>query len=192
MTTKLDRLLEEIDPSRTLDKVSAKVDEALNSFTVTKATIKSYDEFRDFFTKFFLHVETVYHRLPPDFLDYRKFPWNEKAAFLEKAFGQGGELAAFQIAKTGKEGGLYGLLKKVADQMVEERAQPMISACIFHYTESSSVDELLAAPYEYLRKYGHLLPAELTERGAGRLRSNFLSVLEEHPRMIQRIRRIGK
>ena len=34
MTTRLDRLLESIDPSRTIDQVSADVDRAVNSFTM--------------------------------------------------------------------------------------------------------------------------------------------------------------
>ncbi len=52
------------------------------------------------------------------------------------------------------------------------------------------LDKQQAATTEYLEKYGHLFPSELREGSAARIRANFPKVLEEHPRMIQRMRRV--
>ena len=55
MKTKLDQLLESIDPARTLDQVSARVDEALNSFRVKSGIIEDWEGFRTVLTEFYRH-----------------------------------------------------------------------------------------------------------------------------------------
>ena len=45
---------------------------------------------------------------------------------------------------------------------------------------------------EYLKKYGHLLPSELTEGSAARVRANFPKVLAQHPKILQKTRRLGR
>ncbi len=192
MASKLERLLGNIDPSRTLEKVSADVDRAVNSFSGRKAIINNWDEYEAFFAKFYRHVETVVLRMRPGGPDDMRFYWERCSTLLSKAFGPNGFRAAFEIVRTGKEGGLYRVIKTVADLMAEEYSQNEISARIFHYWESLTLDEKLAAPDEYLQNYGHLLPWELTEGSAARIRVNFLKVLEEHPKMIRKMRRIGR
>lgn len=96
------------------------------------------------------------------------------------------------MTRTGKEGGLYRVLKTVADQMAEEYAQNEISGRIYDYWNRLTTDEQVAATDEYINKYGHLLPAELTEGSAARLKANFPKVLEEHPKIIRRMRRVGR
>jgi hypothetical protein len=192
MTTKLEMLLESIDPSRTLDKVSADVDRAVNSFAARKVIIDDWDEYQSFFADFYRYVETVVLRMRPGGPDDKTFYFSRCSLLLNKAFGTSGYMAAFEMVRTGKEGGLYRVLKTVADLMAEAYAQNEISARISRYWEGLTLDEKLAAPDEYLRKFGHLLPGEQTEGSAARIRAYFLKVLEEHPRMIRQMRRIGR
>ena len=192
MTTNLDMLLESIDPSRTYGQVSARVDEAVNNFAMHRAIIEDWDEYENFLTDFYRHIETVVLRIGSGVPDSREFYWGQCANLLNKAFGTNGFKAAFEMVRTGKEGGLYQVLKTVADLIAEKYAQNEIFARISHYWESLTLDEKLAAPDEYLSKYGYLLPSELTEGSAARLRANFPKVLEEHPKMIRQMRRIGR
>jgi hypothetical protein len=192
MSTKLDELLEAIDPSRTFDEVSARVDQAVNTFATGRATIENWDEYESFLADFYRHVETAVLRIGPGAPDDREFYWTRCSNLLNKAFGPSGYKAAFEMVRTGKEGGLYRVLKTVADLMAEEYAQNEISARIDDYWNRLPVDEQLAAADEYLGKYRHLLPSELTEGSAARLRANFPKVLEEHPKMIRRMRRVGR
>ena len=192
MPTKLDMLLQSIDPSRTLDKVAGDVDQAFNSFSRRRAVISAWDEYVSFFADFYRHIETVVLRVRGGSPNDKEFQWGRCIRLLNKAFGPSGCKAAFEMARTGKEGGLYRVLKTVADQMAEEYSQNEISARISYYWDGLTLDEKLAAPDEYLRKYGHLLPGELIEASAARIRAHFLKVLEEHPKMIQRMRQIGR
>ena len=117
--------------------------------------------------------------------------WGRCVRLLQNEYGSSGEKAAFEMARTGTQGGLYAVLISVAKQMVEEYASNEIRARISHYWHSLSVDEQLAATDEYLSKFGHLLPSELTERSAARIKTNFIKVLEEHMKMVKRIRNVG-
>ena len=76
--------------------------------------------------------------------------------------------------------------------MIEEYAQNRITYAIYNYWENLTVEEKLAAPDEYLHKYGHLLPSETTEGNAPRIKFFFTKMLEEHPKIISRLRRIGR
>jgi hypothetical protein len=192
MTTNLDMLLESIDPSRTYDQVSARVDEAVNDFAMHRPIIEDWDEYENYLADFYRHIETVVLRMGSGVPDSREYYWGQCANLLNKAFGPSGFKAAFEMVRTGKEGGLYQVLKTVADLIAEKYAQNEIFARISHYWESLTLDEKLAAPDEYLSKYGYLLPPELTEGSAARLRANFPKVLEEHPKMIRQMRRIGR
>ena len=111
---------------------------------------------------------------------------------LVRAYGSNGEKAAFEMARTGNEGGLYAVLKKMAQTMGEHYAENEVSAKVLFYWNGLTVPEKLAAADEYLGKYGHLLPSELTEGSAGRVRANLPKVLEEHPRLLRRLRGIGR
>jgi hypothetical protein len=76
--------------------------------------------------------------------------------------------------------------------MIDEYSSNEIAARISNFWESLSTDEKLEASKEYLDKYGHLLPPELTSGSAARVRANFLKVLQEHPHMIKRLKNIGR
>ncbi|MDY6838842.1 MAG: hypothetical protein SWH78_12805 [Thermodesulfobacteriota bacterium] len=192
MSTKLEQLLESIDPSRTVDEVSARVDQAINSFSVQRAIIEDWNEYESFLSDFYRHLLTTVLRIGSGVPENRELYWSQCADLLNKAFGTSGHKAAFEMVRTGKEGGLYQVLKTIGDLVAEKYAKNEISARISDYWQSLTVDGQLAASDEYLQRYGHLLPQELTEGSAARIRANFPKVLEEHPSMVRRMRQIGR
>lgn len=192
MKTRLDKLLESIDPAKTLDQVSTRVDNALNSFRINIGIIKNWDTFKTVLTKFFRHTENTVLKIKffrsPDF----DIDWGRCVRLLLKEYGSNGEKAAFEMVRTGAQGGLYKVLKAVARQMIDEYSENEIRAKISRFWHRLSVNEQLATADEYLAKYGHLLPFELTEGNATRIKADFPKVLEEHPRLIKRLRYIGR
>lgn len=192
MKSKLDTFLETIDPRRNLDRLWARADAGLNSFQVDKAVATDYWEFQHFLARFFCHMENVLLRLsPPREPDY-EFDTGRCHHLLKQELGDQADKVAFDRARTGVDGGLYGLLKKVAELMVEEFAGNEIAARTGEFWNGLSLDEKLEVPQEYVRKYGHLLPSEITEGMAVRVLINFRKVLEEHPRLVAGLRRVGR
>jgi len=192
MTTKQDQLLQDINPGRTLDQTARRADEAINSFSVESTRVSDWDEFRAILVRFYDHVEACILQvgtMPQADLD---FTWGHCLGILTKAFDRNGHKCAFELARTGNEGGLYAVLKGMARQLAEGHADNEISARICQYWNGLTVEEKMSAPDEYLRKYGHLLPSEFTEGFAGRIRANFQEVLRQHPRLMRRLGRIGR
>lgn len=192
MSTKLDKLLAKIDPSRTYDAVSARVDQAFNSFAMPRSIITSYGEYENVLADFYRHTETAALRIGAGVPVDRKFFWVRCSKLIKKGYGPDGYHAVYTILKTGKEGGLYSVLKKIANLMIEEYAQNQITYEIYNYWENLTTEERLAAPDEYLSKYGYLLPNDMTEGNAPRIKAFFVKVLKEHPKLIMRMRRIGR
>ncbi len=192
MSTKLERLLETIDPRRTLDDTSARVDRAVNTFSMPTARIERWIDFKACIIDFMHHVEATVLRARAEPEASLSFEWGRCVRLFMDLYGSNGEKAAFEMARTGNEGGLYAVLRRLARQIARQYGGNEVTARILHWWHGLTVDEQLDAPTEYIKKYGHLLPSELTEGSAARIRANFTKVLEEHPRLLQRMRRVGR
>ncbi|MFH1742654.1 MAG: hypothetical protein ABIH23_26920 [bacterium] len=188
MRTKLDRLLESIDPTRPIDETAARVDGALNSFRLHAARITDWGEFKWCVARLVCHVRNTVLRPQPPLAVDRVFDWDKGCKALQREYGASGEKTAFEKARTGNEGGLYSVIKGIANQLTEEYTENEIRSRIGRFWEQLSFEEQSGVADEYLAKYGYLLPSEMTEASAGRLRANILKVLEEHPRLVRSLR----
>jgi len=192
MATPLEGLLATLDPARTLDQTASRADAAVNSFRVPRGRVESWDEFTHLMAGFLTHVETRVLRLraaPDASVGYQ---WDRCAQRLRDAFGRQGDKAAFEMARTGVEGGLHRVLREVAQRVAAHYAEAEIAGRIYEYWNCMSAEEQIAAAREYLAHYGHLLPSEMTEGSAARILANFPQVLQQHPELVQRIRRVGR
>ena len=121
-----------------------------------------------------------------------KMHFGKTCRLLMKAFGSDGEKTAANMAIHGIEGGLRRVLKTLALGLAEEFSGNEIRGRVGVYWNSLSLEEKLAAPKEYLAKYGHLLPADVTECSAARVRGFFPKFLENHPETLRRLRHVGR
>jgi hypothetical protein len=188
MSTKLDKLIDDMVPSQVIEKTLGRADTALNSFGRSRSAVDTWNEFTSLMAAFMLHLDKNILRLPSSFNYNDQWYWGKSAMVLSHLYGREGEKAAFEIARTGTEGGLYGILKAVAAAKAREYIDNEINARIANCWNSLSADEKLEMADEYVKKYGHLLPAEMTEGGAVRVRMNMPSVLKEHPYVAQKLR----
>jgi len=191
MKTRLDILLEQIDPTVTDDEISARVDSALNSFHLSQGRVNKWDDFRNMLTSFFRHVENTVLKIPNFQSTSNEIDWGRCCRLLMQEYGTNGDKAAFEMARTGAQGGLYAVLKKIAEQMAKEYTGNEISARISHFWNGHTMEEQFLVMNEYLYKYGYLLPSELTEGSAARIKTNFSKVLKEHPQLVKRMRNIS-
>lgn len=190
MKTRLDALLEQIDPARTIDIVAARVDDALNSFHLSQARITKWNDFSDVLTAFFRHVENKVLKIPGFRPTSSDFDWGRCYRLLLQEYGDNGDKAAFEMVRTGAQGGLYEVLKRLAQRRVTEYSGNEISARINAFWNSLTMEEKFSVMDEYLEKFARLLPSELTEYGATRIKVNFVKVLKEHPQLMKRLRSI--
>ena len=191
MRTRLDALLEQIDPSRTLETVGSRVNNAVNRFSMPPGAITDYNQFEQFMARFVRHIENEVLRIP-DAPRPSSYDWSKCTNILEKEYGISGRKTAFEMARSGTRGGLYEVLKKIASHLANDYAQREISARVSHFWNALSMQDQFAVMEEYAQKFGRLLPPDFIEGSAVLLKMNFTKVLEEHPRMMQRMRQAGR
>ncbi len=192
MGTPLDELLASIHPDRTLLENDRRADEALNSFVMPGASVPNWPAFRECVTRFVCHAENVMLCLRRPMAVNPEMHFGRACWLLSKAFGPDGDKTAANIAIHGVEGGLYGVIKTLAKGLADDFSDNEIHARVSSYWNRLSVDEQIAASSEYLAKYGYLLPADVTEGSAARVRGYLPKFLEKHPFLMQRLGRIGR
>jgi len=188
MSTKLDNLLASIDPASSVQETSARIDQAMNAFHCP-SVIDNWNDFKQCVSRFLCELEASALGLRQSMSNHLDHYWDQAFNSMRKVYGPNGEKAAFDIARTGQEGGLYAVLKAIARRSSGQYSQNEINSRVYTYWQDLSVEEQLDASLEYIKKYGHLLPSELTEGSGVRIRANLPQFLAKHPQMLQRTRR---
>jgi hypothetical protein len=186
MTTKLDKLLKQIDPFQRIGEIYKRMNSALETFSYGSLTIRNWHEFVIFLAKFFCHVENV--TLKVNMSVHPEMHYQRCIRFLNEEFGPNGEKIAYKMAKTEDNGGLFAVLNAIAKRLAKFYTRNTIVAFVDKYWNKLSYSERIAAAKEYRKKYGHLLPPDYTERSSEFLAANLQKILEDHPFMINRMR----
>jgi hypothetical protein len=192
MASKLEQLLASIDPAKTYDQTFARANTAVNTFKMNSAQITHRDEFIECLTQFFCQVDSTIFKIDISVYSDSEFHWGRCRSLLSQLYGSNGERVAFDMARTGNGGGLYAVLKAMALRMAEEYAENEIGARVSDYWNHLASNEILPAVDEYIDRYGHLLPSEMTESGGVGIKGNFLKVLKHHPKLIRTLRNVGR
>ncbi len=192
MSSRLEQLLASIDPERTALDIERRVDQAFNTFPKPSGILSSWPAFRDCMGRFVCHLETAVLNLPSFYRGDPDIDFGRACRLLMKEFGPEGDKTAAHMAMYGVEGGLYQILKTVARRLVEEYAENEIKARIASYWDALPVDEKFEATREFLTRFGHLLPADVTAGGAARVRAYFPQFLAKYPDLIRRLRTVGR
>jgi len=188
MATRLEELIESIDPSRTIDRVSTAVDDAFNSFEYDNP-INSFDDYEDYMAKFVFHVEAGVLRFGSN-VPYNKDFWLARYSDLvTKGHGYDAWKMNYEKILTGRDGGTYQLLKDVAAMILTDRSGREISARVGRFWNSLTDDEKLETVDEFLAEFGHMLPSEYRGGGGAYLKMNFPRVLEKYPQLVMEMRR---
>lgn len=186
MTTRLERLIQNI--TDVPDRIDRYRDEALNSFPPPPAVVPDWDAYRVLLARFYCHIECrtlgIASRHPDMQFDLSRC-WN----LLKKKFGESAPQTAFEIVRTGAEGGVLQLLRTVADLYAGECAERQIGMAVDLYWSNRAAEDLLADAREYVANYSHILPGEITEGSATRIHANFRKVLKQHPFVVRQLRR---
>lgn len=185
----LEKLLDSIHPTKTIDQISARANLALESFSHYKCNFKNIEDFFKFTAEFYHFMQQKVLRMTPAKMPDPKTYTGLIHRILVKELGPNGVITAMEICLSGIEGGIFRILKIIANNMIENYTNSEITAKVIKYWETLTIKERLKVADEYLKKYSELLPYEYKVANAARLRKNILNVLIEHPRIINRIRR---
>jgi len=190
MSAAFDRFLAAIEALP--DEALRVVDQGFNTAPAIPALIEDWEAYRQWLAVFYCHIECALLGIragrPPDIdMDVHRC-----CLRLNRRLGESALKAGFEIARTGNEGGMQKLLRQIAVGMAQEWVEKQIALSVTMYWAGSSAEELLRDCDSYLGGYGHLLPSELTEGSAARIRVDFRKVLRQHPWMMRQMRTVGR
>lgn len=192
--SQLDELLDRIDPRKTIDRGNALLDEALNSYPFAKSQVQNQAEFMKICGDFYWHVESTLLDLGPSISPNDKMKQGFALGLLCDIFGKQNTDAAYQIARSGVEGGLFGVLRKMGEAMAKKHVDTQIAVEVSEFINRlmKNLPEYHATAKEYAQKYGQLLPREAREDNAIDIAISFGKILNSHPYMVKRMREIGR
>ena len=185
---KLNSLLDAIDPARILDETERRADTALGSYGLDVGAFQDWREYVGCLAHFFGHLERHLLNLSGPYPGNASICWGQCSGVLDRIYGSNGDKVAFQIVRSGAEGGLYGVLKEIARFQARTYGEREIEARVAGFWSALSVEEQLAAVNAYIARFGNLYPEEFRAGSFSTLKVNFWKILIEHPRMLQRQR----
>ena len=185
--TKLQRVLDDIDPSKTIDPIERKINQALSNFKIQSNTVKSMDEAEALLARFVQAARNAAVGAPADAFADDGINYTQAIHYLSKEYPDQTEYAVRDIMLTGAEGGISQILRAIARAMAEEIALNGIKYDVEEFWNSLSVQEQIKMPDLYIELCGHMLPEHI--KGPGRYHlAAFWNVLEQHPGMVKRYR----
>lgn len=192
MDARLEKLLASIAPERTRLENERRADRAINTFHMPGATLPDWPSFRRLITDFFRHTENILLGLPGSLSMDREKDFGRACRILMGEFGRDGEKTAALMALHGVEGGLYQVLRIIAWRLAEQYAANEVKARVAAYWSTLTTDEKFQAVNEYLAAFGHLLPEDVTDGGAPRVKAFFPRFLEHHSELLRRMQNVGR
>ncbi|MEM1355029.1 MAG: hypothetical protein AAGH88_09110 [Planctomycetota bacterium] len=188
MPTTLDLLLRRIRPERTYDDAHRQADRVLAGFTLPRASIKSFHVFQECIAGFGARLEMCRLGTSDGIPAHRLYAWQRCVELLRDVYRPGGERAAFELARTGQDGGLFRVLQDLAHAWAEAQALNEIRSVVNGFWNGLSPHRRREAAAEYLTKHSDLLPAEWSGAGADGLTHRMPELLAQHPQTLRRLR----
>ena len=181
-------ILKELSSPSYNEKKYIGVDRAINEAAVG-GLVDSFEEFGEILAGVIVLVQKYLLKAQNPVEGAREYYLDAAFRVLNKKLGPSGFRAGFERARTGKEEGLYGVIKLVAygygEMLFENEAKSKVGVI----WERLSNDDRFVVMDEYLQEFGHLWPDEMTENGAVRLKVNFPKTLQLH---LENIRKLSK
>ena len=163
-------------------------DRAINSVSVS-GLVDSFNEFENILVEVIVLVQKNVLKVQRPIKGAQDFYLDAAFRVLQKEYGPNGEKAAFEISRTGKDGGIHAIIRSLAygyaDLLFENEAEAKVGVL----WEKMSNEDKFAAMEQYVSEFSYLWPDELTENGALRLKKNFQKTLQLH---IENIRKLTK
>jgi len=189
VASKLQHLLRDIDPAKTIDGVEQRINRVLVNYQRDKNSVDSWADYKACLAQFLQAARHAALRLSGDVGSDQEANFGSALHYLARAYPGNTLQTVYSMMQSGAEGGVYKIVTTLARLMAEDFAQNEINARISHYWLNLTVDEQLAAGDEYVAMYQDLLPENTVEEMV-RIKASFLRVLQDHPRMLKRMREL--
>jgi len=171
------------------------------SYTVSKYIVENYEEFKQEITAYYqYHFAMWMHGTPTmpyrlahqrvnNLLDNSPSPNLAKVRDILGISGETGYIVAYKNAKTGRYGGLLGVIDAIADGMKNDAVTKYVSAVFLDCVDPLNFEKRIQFMQEYLNLYGGvLLPGE-DLLSVYELANSLEAVIQNHVKLINEFRK---
>ena len=141
MSTKLEQLLEKIDPKNTIDVSEKRINNVIASIQRSSNTVSSFEEYQDCLAEIVQVGRKAVLNLPFFKLDDKDIDFGEAIRFLSKEYPGDTIQIVYSIMLSGAEGGVYQIMKALASVMAEEYTQNQITANVVECWDNLTLKE---------------------------------------------------
>ena len=180
----MDRLLWALHPDRAIHPWHRCADAALANFERPRGQITTLSAFADVVVVFYWHVLGHLLGLGAPLQLSTKAAWSAVREILQKTYGPAGHVAAFEMTRTGVNGGLPAVLRTIANKMAERASREEIHRQVTGFWNLLSTAGWLATGPLLLQRLQALLSPELAIEIAARLQADPPAFLEELPQLL--------
>jgi len=181
-------ILKELTKPGYIEKRYLGADYAINSVSV-KGPVGSFNEFKQILIEVIVLVQKYVLKTQKTVEGSQTFYLDIAYKVLQKVYGPNGEKAAFEMSRTGKEGGISAVIRSLAYGYTDILFKDEAKAKVGVLWAKLSHDQKFSIMDQYVSTFGYLWPDELVENGAVRLKMNFPKTLQLH---IEQIRKLTK
>lgn len=171
----------------TIDDWQRDIDNVINAYHSPLPEVETCEETTMFLSRFVYFIFCQWISPGRSISFHKGVYWRFCDEALREKYGPYWESVAFDMMRTGAEGGTYTLLKTLAENMAQIGARNTIKSRISEYWEGMTAEKLKRDSRKYVERFGHLLPPTY-RNDRSLLASEFARVLEQHPEMVQRMR----
>ena len=171
-----------------IEKMYIGADKAINEIALD-GLVSSFREFENIIVEFMKLLHKYVLKANRTINGAEEYYLDAGFKVLQEKYGPNGEKAAFEMARTGKQGGIYAVIKVLAYGPIDIGIENEAKAKVGVLWEKLGNDQKFAVMDEYVKTHGHLWPDELIENGAVRLKMNFPKTLQLH---IENVRKLSK
>jgi hypothetical protein len=190
MATKLQQLLDKIDYQNLFESNERRVERILAEYRSERNTVEDYDEFKKCLIDFVSRIYGAIVNSPNAFENANDlFMYGLALEFLKTKYPGNTERTVYEIMHSGAEGGVYHILKTLAEVMMDKIYKEGVDHSIALFMVEITFEERVAAVNEYLQEYGDKLPTNY-KKDPTMVMIAFDKVLHEHAVMMRRLRTI--
>lgn len=121
--------------------------------------------------------------------EFKPYVLSEAFRLLQREYGTNVRAHAYDRVQSGIKGGFRELLNTLLRLAVADFARLRSRTLVDNYWASTDPTTLGQDSLDYISCYSQIIPKELTENGAGLLRTQFRELLIEHSVVISKLRR---
>lgn len=192
MSLLFNQLMERLSPDRTIHDVQSRVNLAINSYSSGPVRIDTQQAFMDDLERFASHVHSSCFGDAAAWYGQNVSHGGRCTYWLREIYGSSGERAAFRIARSGAEGGLLGIRRRLAEHLAKGWIANQIGAIVSECLSQLDFHGRAALAQEYLANFGHLLPLAIRTASETELNIHLQPLLERHPYLILEMRSVTR